>query len=501
MKKIYSILVALGLIFGAQAQNYTYKLDSSFNNKGYLLFRSVSGNDIANQACYLNDDSTMFVVADFGAASNHYSAWMKYKSNGKIDSTLCGSYCVSTGQINGSCYDIHKLRNDFFISHTGLGGTVIHGINSITVDNQVYNPGARYMTCSAKLNDSVIVEGGNEAGPGVFAYTAQAPGSGYSGWANHFIGTAYPHGDFISLPIASAGTVYVQAIGVQSDKKILVAGKFKVDSTNDVFVARFKYRTLILDSTFGTNGIFRIVGTVVYPADVYSMLITQDDNIFVNYLKGTGASGTAYLTKLLPSGAFTPNFGLNGETYAGIHKKMMITSDNKLMLAGSFNRFAECRNLDGISNWTAFNNSSYDLDGTNYLSSAYNYFDLKDVKSNNNGDIILSGSVDSSGIKCGIMVKLKKVALPVSPNGIKQYAQLNGVKIFPNPASTSISFLLDNVNQNDKVSIFSIVGNLIFSQEVISLKTELNIENLAKGVYVLQVKNGDKMTTAKFVKE
>jgi hypothetical protein len=502
MKKIYLVLVAMVFCIGANAQNFTYTLDSTFNNKGYLILKSLSTNDIVHTACYLNNDNTMFVVSDFGAFSNHYSGWTKYKSTGKIDSTLCSSYCVSTGQITGSSYDIHKVRNDYFIPHTGFGGTVIHGINSTTVDNQVYNPGTRYMTCSAMLNDSVVIEGGNEAGPGVFAYTAQAPGSGYLGWSGHFLGTGYPHGDFITLPIATAGSVYIQAIGVQSDKKILVAGHFKVDSTEDIFVARFKFRTLTLDSTFGTNGIFRMIGTKNFGAAVYSMLIMANDSIYLNYLRGNGASGTTYLTKLLPNGAFTPNFGFNGETYAGTHKKMLITNDNKLMLAGNFNRFAECRNLDGSMFWTGFSNSSCYLDGTTYLPSAYNYFDLRDVKSNANGDILLVGTIDSSGLKCGIMVRLKKVLISTTePDGINQIAELSNVKIFPNPALTSISFIVDLINKNATASIYSVVGNLISSHEINGNKTEINIQNLPKGVYVLQIKNGNQVNTSKFIKE
>jgi hypothetical protein len=124
MKTLYTFLLALGLAFTANAQNYFYQLDSSFNGKGYRLFASTSGTDnVQINACYLNDDKTSYITGDYGPTLlNHYIYGTRLKVNGEIDSTLCGSYCVSNSTMAGSHINMFKLQNNYYMPHTGLGG-------------------------------------------------------------------------------------------------------------------------------------------------------------------------------------------------------------------------------------------------------------------------------------------------------------------------------------------------------------------------------------------
>jgi len=87
------------------------------------------------------------------------------------------------------------------------------------------------------------------------------------------------------------------------------------------------------------------------------------------------------------------------------------------------------------------------------------------------------------------------------PLGISSMIAANQISIFPNPATNSISFSLEHIDANAKASILSIDGKLITSTPIHTLKTMLNTASLTKGVYILNVSNGEQHLTSKFSKE
>ncbi|NVN96424.1 MAG: T9SS type A sorting domain-containing protein [Bacteroidetes bacterium] len=72
--------------------------------------------------------------------------------------------------------------------------------------------------------------------------------------------------------------------------------------------------------------------------------------------------------------------------------------------------------------------------------------------------------------------------------------------VFPNPCSDYLQFYLRN-NGNYKISVFDVTGQNIMSE--ININTEmikLNIQNLEKGIYFLQISDGVNKNVEKFVK-
>ncbi len=80
-----------------------------------------------------------------------------------------------------------------------------------------------------------------------------------------------------------------------------------------------------------------------------------------------------------------------------------------------------------------------------------------------------------------------------------------GVMLYPNPANHTLTIELlnlANVNSNMTVlTIYSIEGQLLIQQATIKDKTEMDISELAKGMYILQIKTGAKSEVLKFIKE
>jgi uncharacterized protein (TIGR02145 family) len=72
-------------------------------------------------------------------------------------------------------------------------------------------------------------------------------------------------------------------------------------------------------------------------------------------------------------------------------------------------------------------------------------------------------------------------------------------KIYPNPANSILNLSVNDGIVIDKITIVDIEGKVIFEQtENLSV---INVEKLAKGVYILTVFTGDKKYREKFIKE
>lgn len=87
--------------------------------------------------------------------------------------------------------------------------------------------------------------------------------------------------------------------------------------------------------------------------------------------------------------------------------------------------------------------------------------------------------------------------------GIVENDQPLSFSIFPNPANNRISIAINQPNsfENTFVSIYNIQGHLILKKPVRQEKMELDIDRLAKGVYVLELKSDQKKEVIRFVKE
>mgnify|MGYP000353786126 CR=1 FL=1 len=73
--------------------------------------------------------------------------------------------------------------------------------------------------------------------------------------------------------------------------------------------------------------------------------------------------------------------------------------------------------------------------------------------------------------------------------------ELNKISIFPNPSSDFIN--IANLDTSKKYNVYSITGRLI-KQGIVSKTKPINIQNISKGMYFLQLENSNK--SHKFIK-
>jgi hypothetical protein len=85
--------------------------------------------------------------------------------------------------------------------------------------------------------------------------------------------------------------------------------------------------------------------------------------------------------------------------------------------------------------------------------------------------------------------------------GINEYENLNDIAIFPNPANDNITIENNSQINNGSISIYNIQGQMLIQQPLQLNKTEINISNFAKGIYILKFECNDGFAVKKFVKK
>ncbi len=80
---------------------------------------------------------------------------------------------------------------------------------------------------------------------------------------------------------------------------------------------------------------------------------------------------------------------------------------------------------------------------------------------------------------------------PVS--GIQEAANMLSFEVYPNPAGNFVHININDTKSNDlKVQVYDILGKLVKTQPITERTTQLDIQNLKSGVYILKVGNSSK---------
>jgi len=117
-----------------------------------------------------------------------------------------------------------------------------------------------------------------------------------------------------------------------------------------------------------------------------------------------------------------------------------------------------------------------------------NGFIISGYSSSTNGDII-----GNNGLGDYWVVKLEP-----DPLSITNFLE-NNISIFPNPSTDILTLKLPNNTTIDKITITDLTGKIVKDQ---TQNTNIvNVENLANGLYILEVFSGDQKFETKFIKQ
>ena len=78
-----------------------------------------------------------------------------------------------------------------------------------------------------------------------------------------------------------------------------------------------------------------------------------------------------------------------------------------------------------------------------------------------------------------------------------QEPTIEGLTIYPNPVNSGKIYITTKSSLDKKVEIFNVLGKKVF--ETVITSKEINISNLAAGVYIIKIKEGDATATRKLI--
>ena len=90
----------------------------------------------------------------------------------------------------------------------------------------------------------------------------------------------------------------------------------------------------------------------------------------------------------------------------------------------------------------------------------------------------------------------------VVPSGATASVKNNTIKGFatyPNPVTSDNVTITSNSAENKQVAIFNVLGKKVISTHFTGTKSDINVANLASGIYILKVTEGTKTATSKLI--
>lgn len=241
------------------------------------------------------------------------------------------------------------------------------------------------------------------------------------------------------------------------------------------------YKLLILKLDIHGNLIWQKIHDVGFTGE--SIIHTTDNNLIV--------AGGIILTKL----------NLNGDT---IWRKVLYptlkifsikqTPDHGFILSGNYNYCDQINMIaktDSVGNilWTKL-----------YPTGLYGYMDnfVSIQTTNDNGYIACGYSEYNSAYKLRI---IKTDSIGDYIVGFNITASDDEFSIYPNPANKNIIIESNELTKPETISIYNLQGQLILQQTIKQTKTTINIENFARGIYIIKLTDNANTITSRIVKE
>jgi uncharacterized delta-60 repeat protein len=513
MKKITIISLIYFILFVNILYSQDGSLDTTFGSNGKVTTTIGSLNDIGG-AIAIQPDGKIVVAGYSENSSNADIAIARYNTNGSLDTTFDIDGKVTTDIANSNDY-----------------------LNAIAI----------------QLDGKIVVAG----------YTGTGTNSDFAIVrynSNGSLDTSFDTDGKVTTPIGSAGD-FGNAIAIQSDGKILVAGSTAVGASFDFAIVRYNTNGS-LDTSFGTSG--KVLTDIAgFSDEAYAIVIQSDGKIVVAGSGGNGSNNDFALARYNSDGSLDISFDSDGKllTPIGITndtaKSVALQNDGKIVTSG-FSSAATLRNFavarynsnggldtsfgaDGIvttdfgvgsissgtsmviqsdekiivAGITAINGTNY-----NYAIARYNNDGSLDTNFDNDGKVItdFGNNLNDYGYAMAIQNDSKIIVAGTSVNSsfkfnfsLARYSNTNlGINnlsqntffIFPNPTSNIITVQSENISlENASVTLTNSIGQNILQKEKINTSTiNLDISSQTCGVYFLTIENQGKKFTKKIVK-
>lgn len=508
MKKYYFLLLPI-LINFFNAQSFI--LDQSFGTGGYTRYINESLSDVV-----------MLPNGQFITASSTYNSIDLKKVN--PDGTLNNVFGIKTIDIgnsstakdeslkklilhNDKLFVIGRVNADptysqynLFVGRVNLDGTMdqTYGNNGFAV----FSAGQ-----SLKVNDAVVDSNGN-----IYLHSNQ-------GSSNYL--TKITSGGLLDASFGTNGIILLTSsftlykMYMQNDGKIIFSGSRINTSTNlqESYIER-RLSNGSYDTAFGNNGI------VVVPNTSESAIKTfvydySNDSILILHQTYPFYSSMLFLSKIrISDGSFITSFGINGITIKSSYPNashlymthMVVLPNSKIVATGSMNYstniieqlFLTRFNANGTVDFSS-NATGYQMFNTTPPNTSVRADYINNLFNLNNGSLIISYSGDSvTHGDSSYLTKINGAYLGVNDTAVD--SGQNSL-LYPNPVDNT--FTVQNKNKgNDslKYHIFDVSGKVVRNGSS-NFNTQIHVQELQKGNYIIQIKTKDIRQSLKFIKK
>jgi uncharacterized delta-60 repeat protein len=298
-------------------------LDTTFGSNG----KEVSSFGINNSKAYalvIQTDDKIVVAGEYGDESSSTFALARYSSEGIIDTTFGTDGGVSTtigtfasvyalalqsdGKIVAAGYTYDGSNNNFALARYNTDGTLdtTFGTDGIVVTAGSGDDSAKAL--GIQSDGKIVAAGYTEVGGNkcfaVVRYNAD-------GSRDTTFGT-----DGGVITAIGSSDDEINALRIQSNGYIIVAGESKNSSNYDIALARYNSKG-VLDTTFGTGG---IVITAIGSGDdkAYALGILSDGSIVTAGYSVSGGKANFALLRYNSGGSLITGFGTGGKVTTAI---------------------------------------------------------------------------------------------------------------------------------------------------------------------------------------
>lgn len=422
-------------------------LDSSFSNDGITTVAFGVAGDACNAVAIQADGKIVLAGYSFDGSKNNFAV-ARLNPNGSLDSTFDGDGKLTTS--------IGTLEDIAYAMAIQPDGKILVGGQS--------NNGSGYDLALVRYNVNGTLDNGFDADGKVVTAT-------------------------------STSTESIKAIAVQPNNKILVAGNSWNGLDNDFMVVRYNTNGS-LDTSFDNDG---IVTTAINASedDGNAIALQADGKILVAGSSWNGADNDFAVVRYLSNGALDNTFDTDGivtttiGTSEDIAYAIQLQSNGKIIAAGlsdngTDNDFALVRyNTNGSLD------NSFDVDGKVTTAIGTKSEVASAIALQSDGKIVAGGYSETANGNAFALVRYgNNIASGVDG------AVVNHLSIFPNPAQHATNIQFAAPVAHGVLTIFNAEGQQVKQFECNNEQNyTLAVDDLPQGLYVVKICTGDKVVT------
>ena len=110
------------------------------------------------------------------------------------------------------------------------------------------------------------------------------------------------------------------------------------------------------------------------------------------------------------------------------------------------------------------------------------------------GKIVAAGYTNSGEIDFAVARYYDDISLSAENHNISSY------NLYPNPVRGIINIEGVELNKNTRLTLFNSIGQILFVKQLNDSKTSLDVSNLPKGIYFIQLQNDKYIEFEKVIK-